>query len=281
MFKLLETLKLIRAVNCLIAMAGVWVGAYMTWLRPVYYAPAAAGLAAFLICAAGNIINDLLDIEIDRVSHPGRVLVKGTVSTRYALILSICFNVVAIGLALTVSLPLTGLAVIVICLLYLYNYRLKKIPLAGNVVISLLAGLTFLTGGFAVDYRMALYLPGPLIAAVFAFFMNLVREIIKDVHDVEGDRALGVKTLPQVIGEQKAIMVALSLFFALVLLTLAPILSGWFGKWYKIITVYIVDLPILGFLIFLWGDPNRRMLAIGAALIKVGMALGVLALVLA
>ncbi len=263
------------------ALLGVWVGAYMTWLRPVYYAPAIAGLAAFLVCAAGNIINDLIDIDIDRVNHPKRVLVKGTLSTRYALVLAICFNVVAVILALCISLPLTGMAVITVLLLYLYNYRLKKIPLVGNIVISLLAGLTFITGGVAVDYNMAFYLPGPLVAAVFAFFFHLVREIIKDVHDIEGDRAAGIKTLPQIVGEQKSVMVALSLFFALVLLTLTPILYGWFGNWYKIITVYVVDLPILGYLIFLWGDPTHRMLAIGSALLKAGMALGILALVLA
>jgi geranylgeranylglycerol-phosphate geranylgeranyltransferase len=174
-----------------------------------------------------------------------------------------------------------GVAVITVLLLYLYNYRLKKVPLLGNTVISLLAGLTFITGGVAIDYNMAFYLPGSLIAAVFAFFFHLVREIIKDVHDIEGDRAAGIRTLPQVIGEQKSVMVALALFFALVLLTLAPVLYGWFGYWYKIITIYVVDLPILGYLIFLWGDPTRRMLVIGSALLKAGMALGILALVLA
>ena len=56
---------------------------------------------------------------------------------------------------------------------------------------------------------------------------------------------------------------------------------GWFGPAYKIITVYIIDLPLLAFLIFLWGNPSRKMLKLGSVWLKIGMALGVVALALA
>ena len=59
----LEILRLIRFLNCLLASVGVWIGAYLTWLGPSYYGPSVAAVAAFLVCAAGNIINDVVDVD--------------------------------------------------------------------------------------------------------------------------------------------------------------------------------------------------------------------------
>ncbi len=268
-------------MNCLLAMAGIWVGAYLTWFQTHYYAPAIVSMAAFLVCAAGNIVNDCVDIEIDRINQPNRVLVRGALSTRYALVLSIVFNLAALLLAISVSWDVTVLALISIGLLYLYNYILKKVPIAGNIVISFLAGLTFITGGVAIDPQFAFELPGPLIGFAFAFLFHFVREVVKDVQDMEGDRAVGLRTLPHVIGPQKSLMIALIVFLILTVLTFLPALAGWFGSWYKIIAVYIVELPILAFLIFVWGNPTRRMLSLAAGALKAGMVLGLLALILA
>jgi len=281
MLRLVETLKIIRFVNCLLAMVGVGVGAYMTWLRPSHYEPLVSAAAAFLICAGGNIINDLIDIEVDRINHPTRVLVRGALSKQYAVSLAVVLNIIAILLALAVNLLVTIVAVVAIALLLLYNFWLKRVPLAGNIAIAIMGGLTFMTGGFAIDYVMALTLPGPLIPAVYAFFFHMVREIIKDVQDIEGDCRVGINTLPQVIGVQKSLSLALLLFLILVLLTYIPILTGWFGAYYQIITVYIIDLPLLLLLIFIWGNPTRFMLKVGSLGLKVGMGLGIVALLVA
>lgn len=253
----------------------------MTWFSPVYFGPVVAALAAFLVCAAGNTINDLRDIEVDRINRPERVLVRGAVSPALARNLAIGCNLAALILAAAVSLWLTAVALITILLLLAYNFRLKRIPLAGNIVVALLAGMTFLTGGMAVDPYLAFRLPGPLIPFAFAFFFHLVREIVKDVQDIEGDRQSGVKTLPQIVGVSASLLTALALFAVLTVLTCLPILSGWFGDTYKIIAVYVVDLPLLALLIFLWGNPNRTMLAVSSAALKAGMVLGLVALILA
>jgi len=262
------------------AAVGVWIGAYLTWWLPVYYAPLMASLAAFCICAAGNIINDLLDVEIDRVNRPDRVLVRGGLSIGYAKGLAAGLNVVALLLAVVVSVPVMLMALAVIGLLAAYNVWLKKMPLVGNAAVALLAGLTFLTGGVAVDATMAFRLPGPLIPAIFAFFFHLVREIIKDVQDTDGDQRAGIRSLPLVAGVTASLTAALILFFVMALLTFVPIAYGWFGPAYKIITVYIVDLPVLCLLIIVWGYPSRAMLKAASLALKVGMMLGLLALML-
>jgi len=279
--KFIETLRLIRVVNCLLTMVGVGVGARLTWFTPEYYAPIMAAWAAFFVCAAGNVVNDLMDIEIDRINNPGRVLVKGTLTPRYARALAIVLNVVGLALAFMVSLEVGAVALLVSLLLLFYNLRAKKIPVIGNLIIALLAGMTFITGGMAVNLDLAFVIPGPLVAAIFAFLFHLVREIIKDIQDIDGDRQAGATTLPQLIGVQRSLLLSLIIFFLLVLFTLLPIFMGWFGPVYKIITVYIIDLPLLAFLIFLWGNPSSGMLRFGSMWLKVGMALGVVALALA
>jgi len=278
---LLEIFRLIRWVNCLLASIGVAIGAYLAWLTPAYYGPTVAGVAAFFVCAAGNILNDIVDIEIDRVNRPHRVLVRQAISVRAALRLAIAFNVLALVLAALVNWQVVAVAAATIGLLVAYNLYLKKIPLVGNVAVALLAGMTFITGGLAYDPVLTFRLPGPLIPAAFAFFFHLVREIIKDVQDIEGDSRSGVTSLPQVVGVSRSLLLALILFHMLTILTYIPILARWFDQPYETITVYIVDLPLLVLLILVWGNPSPRMLAIGSSALKVGMVLGLVALVLA
>ncbi len=209
------------------------------------------------------------------------MLVRKALTITFARRLAIGFNAVAMIMALCVNWLVAVIALVTILLLLAYNLRLKKVPLAGNLVVAALAGLTFVTGGLAIDPQLAFRLPGPLLPALFAFFFHLVREIVKDVQDMAGDGSADLRTLPRLIGPQRALLTALGLFAALTLLTLIPIFTGWFGRWYHIIVVYVVDLPLLAFLIVLWGNPTPRMLVIGSTALKVGMALGMLALVLA
>lgn len=274
-----ETIRLIRIVNCLMAALGVWVGARLTPSEWALYDTTMAALAAFLVCAGGNVINDLVDIEIDRINRPERVLVRGALSRGYATGLAMAMNVLAIVVAATVNWAVTAVVVLAIALLILYNLRLKRTVLAGNMLVALLGALTFVTGGLAADMEAASHLPGPLIPAAFAFLFHLVREIVKDTEDILGDSRRGVVTFPQVMGIRPALAVAAALFMLLVFLTLVPILAGWFGRWYYVITVYFVDLPLLGLLIAVWFQPRSRWLRLTSTALKIGMALGVVALI--
>lgn len=276
-----DTMRLVRIINCLLAAAGVWVGAYMTWVEPAYLKPALAALATLLVCAAGNVVNDLVDIRADRMNHPERMLVTGALTKHYALLLAVACNVAALVLAVFVNLDTLVAVFVAIVFLMAYNFALKNMPVAGNVVVGVLGGLTFLVGGMAVDPVLAWILPGPLVPAAFAVLFHLVREIVKDAQDIEGDRVVGASSLPLTFGTRAALSVALVLFAVLVLLTIVPVLMGWFGQTYKIITVYVIDLPVLMLLIFVWGNPTARMLSIGSAALKAGMALGVVALLVA
>jgi len=277
---LLDTLRLIRVVNCLLAMVGVWIGAYLTWFGPSFYGPTVVSIAAFLACAAGNALNDLVDVETDRINHPHRVLVRNRLSHRFVRNLVVVLNIGALAIGAAVSWAVLAVGAVTVGLLVAYNLKLKRLTGAGNAAVALLAGLTFVTGGLAVDPVLAFRLPGPLIAGAFAFFFHLVREIVKDVQDMEGDRAAGLTTLPLRIGASHSLTIALGLFVVLVILTYVPVFQGWFGRAYEIIAIYLVDLPLLALLIIVWGYPNRRMLAVASSALKAGMVLGLVALIL-
>jgi geranylgeranylglycerol-phosphate geranylgeranyltransferase len=270
---------LIRVINCLLAGVGVYIGAALTWLVPVYYPPLYSALAAFFVCAGGNVINDICDINTDRINHPERILVQKKLTTKTAWLVYAASNLSALLLGWAVSQPVLLTVIIAIVLLAAYSLWLKGVVLIGNVLISLLAGLTFITGGIAVDTKLAFILPGPLVPAVFAFLFHLVREILKDVEDIEGDRAVATQTLPQVIGVSNALTISLVLFFILTLLTYIPVFKGWFGTSYEILVVYLTDIPLLALLIFIWGNPTKRLLRIGSLALKFGMLLGLIALV--
>ena len=280
MQRLYDWLRLIRLINCLIASVGVWIGAYLTWNSPEYYGPTVVSISAFLICAAGNILNDLVDIRVDAINRPKRVLVTGRILPRQARNAAITLNGIAVVMSLTVSWPTLFLGLITIGLLTAYNLRLKRVPVAGNVIVALAAGLTFMAGGLAVDPALAFRLPGPLIGVLFAFFFHLVREIVKDIQDMEGDRAAGLSSLPLAIGVPVSMTAALALFTVMVVLTFVPLWRHWFGRPYEIITVYVVDLPLLILLIGSGRHPSPRMLEVVSGALKIGMALGLVALLL-
>ncbi|HUV31228.1 MAG TPA: UbiA family prenyltransferase [Acidobacteriota bacterium] len=278
MQKLLDVFRLMRLANCLLAMVGVAIGARMAWLTPAYYGPFVAALAAFFVCAGGNVVNDIVDVDVDRVNHPDRVLVRGRLSVSFALWMSVVLNVLALICAIAVNWVVTFAVAGGIGLLVVYNLRLKKIMLVGNLVVALLAGLTFMTGGWAADAVLTMALPGPLIPAVYALCFHLVREILKDVQDIEGDRRAGYTSLPIRIGTSPSLMIALLVFAVLLVLTLIPVWMRWFGRTYEIIAVYVTGLPLLALLIFVWGSPRPSMLRVGSAALKVGMVLGLVAL---
>jgi geranylgeranylglycerol-phosphate geranylgeranyltransferase len=278
--RFIDYFKLIRGVNCLLAATAVLVGAYLTDYTIPMDALILTAIAAFLACAGGNAFNDLVDLKVDRIAHPDRVLVSGSIGKAEAFYIAALSSLFGLVLSLFVNFWVFATVLAAILLLVAYNMALKHIPVLGNLTIALLAGLTFIAGGLAVDYDLTWVLPGPLIGSVYAVLFHFVRELMKDVQDLDGDQAAGITTLPRLIGQSPALVLCLVLFFVLVVLTYIPVYYGWFGRYYEILTIYVVDLPMLALLILVWGNPTRRMLRIGSTALKAGMFLGMIALLL-
>lgn len=212
-------IRLLRPLNALLAAAAVLVGAMLAVDSdpaipcldgicpdvpapgPAFPAVPAAMLAAFAITGFGNVLNDLRDTEVDRMAHPRRPLPSGAVSRRAAY--RLLGALLSLGLAAAAFAGLWPLlfATATVGLLFLYEFRLKRVGMAGNSAVALLTAATFLFGAVAQGQLHAARFAA--IAAVMAFFVNLGREVAKDIEDVKADRGRRW-TLPMRIGRGAA-----------------------------------------------------------------------------
>lgn len=237
----------------------------------------AAG-AAFLVCAFGNIVNDTVDIEADRVNHPTRVLVSGFISKQAALVAATVSAVLSLVVAKQSNDDVFVFAGIAMALLTAYNFGLKRTPFVGNLAVASVAALTFFVGGLAVDALKAVHLPGPLVASGFAVLLHLMREIIKDVEDIEGDRLAHITTLPQKIGVRSTLVLTAVIQLVFVYLVVAPFLLGWFNVFYLVLGIAGVCLPVSVTLFHTLTRPTGQNLRRLSTMYKFAMFIGLVAL---
>ena len=192
-------------------------------------------LSTLLITAGGYIINDYFDRKIDRINKPEGIIVGNLIQPRHAMAYHLVFSItgVAIGVWLSVGigqLYLSFIFFMVSGLLWFYSTTYKREFLLGNVVVALLTALVpFIVLVFelpllAREYGASAHPITRLLLiwisgfSVFAFLLNLIREIVKDMEDLEGDKAFGKITVPVVWGMTAASRVAVSLILSVIAL---------------------------------------------------------------
>jgi len=191
------------------------------WLPPAEFFLLTAG--TLLVAAAGYIINDYYDIKIDLVNKPDRIVVGRIVSRRQALFLHSSLNFLAIFLGLLLSWHVALYFATCAFMLWFYSNWLKRTPLIGNIVISLLTAATiWIISLYFRENDRIIY-----IYSVFAFCISLLREVIKDMEDTKGDSAYGCKTLPIIWGlrRTKVFLIVLLAGFTILLIKYASVVS--------------------------------------------------------
>jgi len=234
-----------------------------------------AGLSGALTASAGNVINDYFDIEIDKVNRPHRVLPKGELTLKEAL----NFYIFLTGIALLFSVFISLLALLEVffaaALLFLYSYRIKRIPLLGNFVVAFLTGFAFIYGGIAVNNVEAAMIP-----ALFAFLINFIREIVKDMEDIEGDKQQGINSYPAVHGFKKAKTLIVFITIVLIILTVFPFIQELYKIEYFLVVMIFVN-PLLVYIIkSLFDDDSNKNLNKLSNLLKLNMVIGLTAIFL-
>lgn len=274
--KILSYIKITRPINVLITFFVVVVAILISQKAQTdLYSILFASIAASLVAAAGNIVNDIYDIESDKISHPNRVLVLGMLSPKEAVYLINFLNIIAIIIASRVSEILFFLVILSSVILFLYSFYLKKLPLVGNIVIASLTGLTFVYGGFAAGNPMAAIVP-----ALFAFLINLIREIVKDMQDIEGDTKAGVITFPNRFGFQKSKSLIAFITIALLLYTLYPFITELYKIEYFIVVMIFVNPLLILSLKILFDSKKENNLCVVSNMLKLNMVLGLVAIYL-
>ena len=234
-----------------------------------------AGLSGALTASAGNIINDYFDIDIDKINRPGRVLPKGELTLNEALGLYISVTIVALFLSAFINVVALIEVFFASVLLFLYSYKFKKIPLVGNFVIAFLTGFAFIYGGLAVNNAKA-----ALIPALFAFVINFIREIVKDMEDIEGDKRNRINTYPVVYGLKKSKSIIVYVTIILIGLTLIPFITKLYKIEYFLVVMIFVNPLLVYILKSLIEDDSVKNLNKLSNLLKLNMVIGLTAIFL-
>jgi 4-hydroxybenzoate polyprenyltransferase len=220
-------LQLMRPVNLgiLLLMQLLILGKGSGWNMELLRIPECLLLALAVLCtaAAGNVINDLHDTATDAINKPVNQLIPGVISRKQAAIFYALLLAFALLAAWFVELGFFLFCAAVSLLLYFYTLELKGIPLAGNILIALLtAAAVFCT-------RLGLYdttlIPFAELSSL-AFFVNLSREMVKDIEDHPGDAAAGIQTFVVRYGSVKAYRFAALLLLPSAMLAVAPLILG-------------------------------------------------------
>jgi 4-hydroxybenzoate polyprenyltransferase len=153
----------------------------------------------YLLVLATVLINDYYDVKIDLINRPKQVVVGKGIKRRVILVLHSVFNFAAIGLGWLVAPRIATFIFFAGLLLWLYCNWLKRKPLIGNIAVAFLTALSiYLVGHYYQKNELFVF-----TFALFAFFLNLIRELLKDIEDRKGDHLHGSKTLPIVLGFRK------------------------------------------------------------------------------
>jgi 4-hydroxybenzoate polyprenyltransferase len=272
-------------------------GVFPLVLRPrLFYLLATSSV---LIAAAGYIINDYFDLNIDRVNKPKRLVVDRIIKRRWTILWHWILSGLGLLLSLYVSWRIRNPLVAVgnlgcIVLLYFYSTTFKRKLLIGNVIISLLTAWVILVlyvgefywaGFIDSDYRrfLATIFKFAIVYSSFAFLLSLIREVIKDIEDMDGDMKYGCRTMPIVWGVNVAKVFAgtltVVLIGALVILQFYVLQKAWFP-----LTAYgvlLVDLPLLWILRKLYTAQTKEDYHRLSNTIKLVMLAGILSIILA
>lgn len=231
-------LSIIRPANSVVAGLAAIV-AYLIATGTLVFSVILLMVVVMLVTAAGNVINDYYDAEIDKINRPDRPIPSGAVTRDAALAYAVVLFVLGIVISIATTPLCLAIAVANSALLVLYAAWLKSTPFFGNAAVSYLSASIFLFGGAFAGWTGFCHM---LPLAVITFLAMLSREILKDAEDIEGDRAGGADTLPIRIGVKKSAM--LSFVFAVAAVAASAVPYSWWGLWY-LPGIAIVDLVIL------------------------------------
>jgi 4-hydroxybenzoate polyprenyltransferase len=255
-------------------------------------------LSSVLIAAAGYIINDYFDLNIDRVNKPDKMVVDKIIKRRWTIVWHWVLSGAGVALGFYISWETRSLIIGpanlgCVILLWFYSTVFKRKLVIGNVIISLLTAWVILVL-YICEFRTALFRDPDLhqrfarafkfavLYAGFAFIISLVREVIKDIEDMEGDMRYGCRTMPIVWGVHVAKIFAATwlvvLIGALVVIQFYGLQSGWILS--AAYCILLIILPLVWILRKLYRATTRADYHYLSNLVKAVMLTGILSMII-
>ncbi|MBN2330578.1 MAG: UbiA family prenyltransferase [Candidatus Aenigmarchaeota archaeon] len=281
-------LELIRPFNCALASLGVLAGGFLV-AKTITLPLLIAAAAAFVITGAGNSINDFFDVEPDKINRPKRPIPSGRISRGLAMAITLAMFGFGMLLSSMVNWLTFFIAMFNSFMLVLYSFNFQSKMLVGNIAVSYLAASTFIFGGAAVNNLML-----PIILSVLAGLATLSREIVKDLEDLEGDRRSFIKKMTMKMRESfgdrfrvstggiklryktvYAVLIATFSLWMAVIISSLPYMWSILGLSYLVIVVPTDAVFLIASFLLI----RRRVYGRVSKLIKLGMALGMIAFI--
>lgn len=251
-------------------------------------------LSTVLIAGAGNVINDINDVDIDLINRPDSVLVGKKIPVKAAYNYFVMLNSAGVisGFILANSLQKPGLAaifIVVSAVLYIYATQLKAIILVGNLVISILVAFSLLIVIVfdiypAIDQTInASQLKAATIVlhyAGFAFLVNLLREFVKDLEDINGDKNGGVNSIAINLGRTRTTQLVFA-FAVILIIGLILYLYSFLYNWQLMVLyfLFLIIAPLIYFCINCLGAERKKEYARLSLLLKLIMFSGLLSMI--
>ena len=211
-----------------------------------------------------NTLNDYFDYDIDKINRPDRAIISGLVLRRHALILSLSSFIIGVLISLGLNKDSQLLSIgVSLPLIITYNVRLKNYPLIGNIIVSLIIAMSFIYAGLVFEKTEPLIIP-----ALLAFGLTLIREIVKDLADIKGDKSADLMTFPIVYGVKKTIILCTILSVFLGIGSFIPFLTGYYNTFYGISLILMVEIPLAVVVISLLNKPDISTAKRGSKLLK-------------
>jgi 4-hydroxybenzoate polyprenyltransferase len=221
---------------------------------PLFYLLVAASIC---IAAAGYIINDYFDVNIDLVNKPDKLVIDRYIKRRWAIVLHIVLSFAGFAISCYVGYKLQNFYIplfnlVAITALWFYSTTFKKKLLIGNIIVSILTAWVILVLTFS-EYRFRIISPDiywkrlikvSFIYAGFAFIISLIREVIKDLEDMQGDAKYDCRTMPIVWGTQVS-KVFVAVWLVVIIAGVAGVqiyviqLGWWFAALYALLAIII------------------------------------------
>lgn len=246
-------MNILRPLNLIFSVLSVIMAAYLTHSLNQTTNIINAVIVVVTFAGASNILNDIFDINIDRKNQPHRPLPSGEISVWAALVYMLALYFGGIYMAFNLSqLAIEIALVVVLPTLILYTPLYKQIPLIGNMAVAAVLGMVFLFSEAAFTGTVStMWVP-----AWLAFGLTFIRELIKDIEDIDGDKLDGARTFPVIFGVERSLYLVYLLIIIFCALWWIPYYNNLYGNIYAMTLLFAVEIPLILSIFFLWKNPT-------------------------
>ena len=246
-------LHIVRFHNLILGAFAVIISGYLLNL-PLNLLTIYCMLIVMIVMAIAYIMNDYLDIESDKINHPNRPLATNNLSHEHIFYIMLILLIVLLVLIMNInSYAFRFLLLIIFPLTIIYNIYLKNMPLIGNVVTSLLLGSIFIFSEIVFNNSNHMLVLPFILCTTF----NFLREMIKDMHDYEGDLSNNYYTAPVCFGKSIMNKIIIIYSFCLMLICLMPYFVFQLHISFLLFLIIIIEIPLLYSVFLLIKFPNK------------------------